>query len=87
MNLHAVRELKERIVTSEAELLNLRGLAQNLVPTLDGMPRATTLESRVEKLALKISGNSLDLALCDLLVVPSNSAPDQLQFAASVSAE
>ena len=54
MNLHAVRDLKERIVTSEAELLNLRGLAQNLVPTLDGMPRATTLESRVEKLAVKI---------------------------------
>ena len=54
MNLHAVRDLKERIVASESALLNLRGLAQNLVPTLDGMPRATTLESRVEKLAVKI---------------------------------
>ena len=54
MKLNAVRELKERIVTTEAELSNLRGLAQNLVPTLDGMPRATTLESRVEKLAVKI---------------------------------
>ena len=54
MNLNAVRELKERVVSAEAELENLRGLAQNLVPTMDGTPRATTLESRVEKLAVKI---------------------------------
>ena len=54
MNLNAVRELKEKIVTAEAELENLRGLAQNLVPTMDGTPTVRSLDSRVEKLALKI---------------------------------
>lgn len=54
MNLNCVRELKERIVTAEAELLNLRGLAQNLVPTIDGMPTARSLDSRVERLSVKV---------------------------------
>ena len=54
MNLNAVRELKEKIVTAEAELENLRGLAGNLVPTLDGLPMARSLDSRVEKLTVKV---------------------------------
>lgn len=54
MNLNAVRELKERVVSAEAELANLRGLAQNLVPTLDGLPTVRSLDSRVEKLTVKV---------------------------------
>lgn len=54
MFLNVVREIRERIVTTEAELANLRGLAGNLVPTLDGLPMARSLDSRVEKLGVKI---------------------------------
>lgn len=52
--LNSVRKLKVKIADLERHLQALRLSAENLVPILDGMPRATDIRSRVETISVKI---------------------------------
>lgn len=53
--LNGVREINKRIRDLEWRLQALRVEADNIVPVLDGLPHATQIKSRVEKLALNIA--------------------------------
>ncbi len=52
--LNGVRKLKVKIAELEQHIQALRLSAENLVPILDGMPRATDVRSRVEMISVKI---------------------------------
>ena len=52
--LNSVRKLKIKIAELEQHIQALRLSAENLVPILDGMPRATDVRSRVEMISVKI---------------------------------
>ena len=52
--LNVVRELSKRIRELERYLQALRLSAQNITPVIDGLPHSTTLQARVEKIALSI---------------------------------
>ena len=52
--LNEARELKERIRELERHISTLRLSAADITPKLDGMPRATDIKSKVEKLAAHI---------------------------------
>ena len=54
IELNKARELKERIRELERHIAALRLSAENIVPALDGMPHATDIKSKVEKLAAHI---------------------------------
>ena len=51
--LNAVRELNKKIRALETRLRDIRNSAENIVPILDGLPKAAFAKSRVEKTALK----------------------------------
>lgn len=51
--LNAVRELNKKIRALETRLRDVRNSAENIVPILDGLPKAAFAKSRVEKTALK----------------------------------
>ncbi|MBQ4495659.1 MAG: DUF1492 domain-containing protein [Selenomonadaceae bacterium] len=53
--LNSVREISRRIRDLEWRLQTLRAEAENIVPVIDGLPHATQIKSRVEKLALNIT--------------------------------
>lgn len=57
----SVRLLQEKIAELERHIQALRLSAENLVPILDGMPRATDIRSRVETIGLKIIAAEEDL--------------------------
>ena len=59
--LNSVRELKEQIRAKEWRLQALKTQAENVVPVLDGLPHATEVKSRVERLALQIVTLELEL--------------------------
>ena len=59
--LNSVRELHSRIRDFEWYLKALRASAENIVPMIDGLPHATTIQSKVEKLALKIADAEREL--------------------------
>ena len=52
--LNSVRVLHEQIQAVEKQLSTLRKHAEDITPKLDGLPHATTIQSKVENLALKI---------------------------------
>ena len=54
MNLRAVFELEEKICAARDELEQLKSLATAITPQLGGLPKAKSLSSRVENLAVKI---------------------------------
>lgn len=53
--LNGVREISRRIRDLEWRLQALRAEAENIVPVIDGLPHATQIKSRIEKLALNIA--------------------------------
>ena len=53
--LNDVREISRRIRDLEWRLQALRAAAENIAPVIDGLPHATQIKSRVEKLALNIA--------------------------------
>ena len=60
--LYRVRKLNERIKATENLLAVLRARAESVtVPKFDGLPRAKTIQSRAENLALKIVEESREL--------------------------
>ena len=59
--LNSVRELHTRIRDFEWYLKALRESADNIVPILDGMPHATTIQSKVEKLTVKLADAEREL--------------------------
>lgn len=59
--LNSVRELHTKIRDFEWYLKALRASADNIVPILDGLPHATTIQSKVEKLAMKIADAEREL--------------------------
>ena len=59
--LNSVRILKEKIAELEKHIQALRLSAENLVPILDGMPRATDIRSRVETIGVKVITAEEDL--------------------------
>lgn len=54
MKLSTVIELEEKICAARDELARLKSLATAITPKLDGLPKAKSLSSRVENLAVKI---------------------------------
>lgn len=60
--LNRVRELSAQIKAIENHLATLRKRAEDITPALDGMPHGSAIQSKVEKLALKIveSGKELE---------------------------
>ena len=54
MKLSTVFELEEKICAARDELARLKSLATAITPKLDGLPKAKSLSSRVENLAVKI---------------------------------
>ena len=54
MRLSTVFELEEKICATRDELARLKSLATAITPRLDGLPKAKSLTSRVEALAVKI---------------------------------
>lgn len=60
--LNRVRELSTRIKAVENHLAELHKHAEDIASNNDGMPRASTIQSKVESLALKIveSGKELE---------------------------
>lgn len=59
--LNEARDLKERIRELERHIAALRLSAADIVPALDGMPRATDIKSKVEKLAARIVDDEREL--------------------------
>ena len=62
IELNSVRELNKQIRDLNWYLKALRASADNIVPILDGMPHATDVKSKVEKLAMKIADAERELA-------------------------
>ena len=60
--LNSVRELNKIIRDLERHLQILLISEQNLTPVINGLPHATELKSRVEKIALKIVDDERELA-------------------------
>ena len=54
LEINKARELSERIRGLEKKIESLRVSRNNIVPVLDGMPHASEVKSKVEKLALRI---------------------------------
>ena len=54
MKLSTVFELEEKICAARDELEQLKSLATAITPQLGGLPKAKSLSSRVENLAVKI---------------------------------
>ena len=52
--LHEVRELRKRIKETEQKIEIIRARQTNLVPLMDGMPRAKNARSKVEDLTVKV---------------------------------
>ena len=67
--LNRVRELNKKIRTLERFLAELRLSAENIVPILDGLPKAALAKSRVEKIALRAveSGHELETLRNELI--------------------
>lgn len=61
IELNEARELKERIRELERHIAALRLSAADIVPALDGMPHATDIKSKVEKLAARIVDEEQEL--------------------------
>ena len=59
--LNIVRDLNAQIRELETHLVTLRRCIENLSPKLDGLPRSTTIQSQVEKIALEIVESSREL--------------------------
>ena len=59
--LNEARDLKERIRELERHIAALRLSAADIVPALDGMPHATDIKSKVEKLAARIVDDEREL--------------------------
>ena len=74
--LNSVRELNKRIDKLERYLAELRLSAENIVPILDGLPKATVAKSRVEKIALRAveSGHELETLRAELIQAKSELA-------------
>lgn len=61
--LNSVRDLNKQIRDLENHLATMRKRAEDITQTLDGMPHATTIQSKIENLALKIVEGGKELEI------------------------
>lgn len=61
--LNSVRDLNKQIRDLENHLATMRKRAEDITQTLDGMPHATTIQSKIENLALKIVEGGRELEI------------------------
>ena len=61
LELNRVRDLHKRIRDMERHLAALRMSMANITPVIDGLPHSSEIKSRVEKIALQIVDDELEL--------------------------
>lgn len=79
--LYIVRGLKKKQRDLEKRLQELKVAAENIVPVIDGLPRAKNAKSRVERIALDILSCEKELVeICGLVVTAQEELADKILF-------